>query len=135
MYFAPSLIGKNSFDKPQNIMRKVWSKKNPNKKRAKELAKIRAHAVIDGGATDTIGIATAVATGATEIFVVDVVDAPDISFKTYFAGAKAAVATNNSCSALLKNGFPFDVSFIFVNEITSLFVNVYILLLNECGFA
>mmetsp|Transcript_6148 Transcript_6148/g.7080 ORF Transcript_6148/g.7080 Transcript_6148/m.7080 type:complete len:238 (-) Transcript_6148:206-919(-) len=91
-------------------MRKVWSKQDPSREKAKDLAKIGAHSVIDGGQTDIIGLATALGTDATEVFIVDVADAPDVSWKTYFAEAEAEVPL---CSNIKKNGFPFDVWHIF----------------------
>jgi hypothetical protein len=85
VYYAPKLTGKDAFDEPQDIMRNVWKWKDPSKWKAKSLAKIGAHEITDGGAVDMHGIATSVATGATELFIVDVVS--DLSdWKKHFTG-------------------------------------------------
>lgn len=58
--------------------------RNPSKDQAESLAKIGAHEISDGGSVDMHGIATSVATGATELFIVDVVS--DLSdWKRHFS--------------------------------------------------
>jgi len=85
VYFASKLTGKDAFQKPRDIMDEIWESGKPTEKQAKALKEMGAYEITDGGGTDPHGIATAVATGATEIFVVDVVENL-ISWKCHFNG-------------------------------------------------
>jgi len=85
VYFAPKANQEDAFDKPTKIMSDIWKSKDPTTERIQELADIGAHELADGGALDGSGIATAVATGAKDVFVLNVVNTTN-SFQKYFSG-------------------------------------------------
>lgn len=85
VYFAPKANQEDAFDKPTKIMSDIWKSKDPTTERIQELADIGAHELTDGGNVDGSGIATAVATGAKDVFVLNVVNTTH-SFQRYFSG-------------------------------------------------
>jgi hypothetical protein len=95
VYYAPKLTGSEAFQAPQKIMRDIWLWNDPTEERAEELKKMGAHELTDGGGTDSHGIATAVETGATDVFVVDVVS-DLMSWKTHFSGAIERLANETA---------------------------------------
>lgn len=66
-------------------MSDIWKSKDPTTERIQELADIGAHELTDGASVDGSGIATAVATGAKDVFVLNVVNTTN-TFQRYFSG-------------------------------------------------
>jgi len=84
VYYGPKLPPKDAFVKPQKIMSDIWSTKEPSQKQVDILSDYGAHEVTDGGLTDGLGVATAVATGNNEIFAIQVLGVR--SYEVYFQG-------------------------------------------------
>jgi len=80
VYFAPRAAQETAFSDPTQIMKDIWKSKDPTKKRIQKLASIGTHALIDGGNVDLIGVATAVATGASDVFVLQIAGFWDMYF-------------------------------------------------------
>ena len=66
-------------------MSDIWKSKDSTTERIQELANIGAHELRDGGVVDGSGIATDVATGAKDVFVINVVNTTN-SYQKYFSG-------------------------------------------------
>ena len=80
-------------------MSDIWKSKDPTTERIQELADIGAHELADGGAVDLSGIATAVATGAKDVFVLNVVNTTN-TFQRYFSGLQLGPRDEVSCTYL-----------------------------------
>lgn len=85
IYFASNLSGKDAFDAPLQIIDDIWETNEPTEEKGMKLKEMGGHEITDGGGTDPHGIATAVATGSNDVFVVDVVENL-MSWKCHFNG-------------------------------------------------
>jgi hypothetical protein len=98
VFFSAALTGSDAFDQPQQMVRDLWrysdntdgdddSDFDLTQKDVKDFANKKIHELTDGGWTDPHGVATAVAAGATEVFVV-VADYSPRSIEYYFSTNK-----------------------------------------------
>ena len=85
IYFASNLSGKDAFDAPLQIIDGIWETNEPTEEKGMKLKDMGGHEITDGGGIDPHGIATAVATGSNDVFVVDVVE-NIMSWKCHFDG-------------------------------------------------
>lgn len=118
VWFASNLIAEESFDKPTSLIESLSTENELTQDVVDEAARMGLYELTDGGATDSFGIATALAAGATDIFTVNSANTL-FPIASHFSGFQDTPfgSIAGKLGKLMKNrNWPFDVLRVFSQD-------------------